>query len=104
MEKVNTFELMSFVYALSEAAENYSINNSIVRDGNTSIVMADLIEYMTEKRCCDNLINQEFEALSCDAIGLMIDLFDSLKFTDIEKIERAYKKALDLYFKEAAEV
>lgn len=104
MEKINTFELMSFIYALSEAAENCSINNSIVRDGNTSIVIADLIEYMTEKRCCDSLINQEFETLSYDAIGLMIELFDSLKFTDIEKIERVYKKALDLYFKEVAEV
>ena len=98
MEKINTFELISFIYALSEAAENYSINNSIVRDGNTSIVMADLIEYMTEKRCCDNLINQEFERLSYDAIGLMIDLFDSLKFTDIEKIERAYKKGVGSLF------
>ncbi len=104
METVNTFELMSFIYALSEAAENYSINNSIVRDNNTSIVMADFIEYMTEKSCCDGLINQEFERLSYDAIGLMIELFDSLKFTDIEKIERAYKKALDLYFEGAAEV
>lgn len=104
MEKVNTFELMSFIYALSEAAEYYSINNNIVRDSNTSIVIADFIEYMTEKSCCDSLINQEFERLSDDAIGLMIELFDSLKFTDIEKIERAYKKALDLYFREAAEV
>lgn len=104
MEKINTFELMSFVYALSEAAESYSKDNNIVRDDNTSIVMAEFIEYMTEKKCCDSLINEEFERLSYDAISLMIELFDSLKFVDIEKIEIAYKRALDLYFKEAAEV
>ena len=87
MEKINTFELMSFIYALTEALDNYSRHNN-----------------MTEKRSSDSLINEEYERFSYDAIGLMIELFDSLKFTDIEKIERAYKRALDLYFKEAAEV
>lgn len=104
MEKINTFELMSFIYALTEALDNYSRHNSIVRDDSVSFDICSFIEYMTEKRSSDSLINEEYEKFSYDAIELMIELFDSLKFTDIEKIERAYKRALDLYFKEAAEV